>query len=289
MKLILILVWTIFFSCNNHSPLNIEYPVGGYDFPKTTISNKDFSCYPLIDKISRRDSFFIAYEDYYFFHSFKEPNISLKPSRKAMFRLTYQGFDTCYVITLTEDEMIVKTGYGRYMPELDFSKLTELENKHYKILLRDFPLDEPKPNRASAPPSPADAFEEEIRSRKIIDSIKNNTPELLNPTYFKYLLKKAEVQKPFNFSIKKIKITKGEFMTFINLLNQSGFWEIRYDPKCRKEYITEYYDFALEANTGEKYNYVGNAGRCDTLSLKFFEARRELFRLANVEKRWQQY
>jgi len=77
-------------------------------------------------------------------------------------------------------------------------------------------------------------------------------------------------------------------MKFVNLLNQSGFWEVRYDPKCNEEY-SDYYEYSLEANTGKKYNYVGDPGPCDSLTLKFFQARRELFKLANVEKEWQQY
>lgn len=278
---------TIFLSCNNQSALNIDYPAGGYDFPKT-IANKDFYYHPLIDKVSRRDSFYIAYNDAYFFHLFKEPNLSLKPSTKAIFRLTYKFFDSSYVITLTENEMIVKAGHGSNWQELDFSKLSETENMHFSILRRDFPLDESKPYRLHPPPPPPDMLEEEIRRNKIYDSIVKNTPELLNPKYYDYLLKKSTVKEFFSFSTKKIKITREEFITFMNLLNQSGYWEVRYDPKCHKEY-TEYYDYSLEANTGKKYNYVGYPGPCDSLTLKFFQARRELFKLANLEKRWQQY
>ena len=286
---ILIIFTALIYSCSNtDNDLKIDYPPGGYEFSKN-ITNKDFYCYPLIDKVSRRDSFIIAYHDAYFFHLFKEPNISLKPSRKAMFRLTYKGFDTSYVITLTEDEMIVKIGNGRYWRELDFSKLNEIENKHYQILRRDFPLDEPRSyTPPPPPPPPPDRLEEEIRYNKIYDSIKNNTSELLNPKYYDNLLKKAAVKDSFSFSIKKIKITQAEFIKFVNLLNQSGYWEVRYDPKCHKEY-TEYYEYSLEANTGKKYCYIGNPGPCDSITNKFFQARRELFRLANVEKRWQQY
>ena len=287
MKLLSILFSTILLSCNNHSALKIEYPAGGYDFPKT-ITNKDFYCYPLIDKISRRDSFNIANDDAYFFHLFNEQNISLKPSSKAMFRLAYQGVTISYVITLTEDEMILKTGNGRYWRDLDFSKLNENEQKHYQILRRDFPLNESKPYRLPPPPPPPDMLEEEIRRQKTYDSIVKNTPELLNPKYYEYLIKKAAVKDSFSFSTKKIKISKDEFINFVNLLNQSGYWEVRYEPNCDKDY-TEYYEYSLEANTGKKYNYVGNPGPCDSLTHKFFQARRELFKIANVEKEWQQY
>jgi len=286
MKLLSILLTLVLFGCNSQPELNIEYPPGGYEFSKN-ISNKDFYCYPLIDKITRRDSFYLAYYDAYYFRLFEEPNLSVEPSQKAIFRLTYKG-DPAYIINLTEDELTLKTGIGRYWPEIDLDKLTEKERKHYQILRREYPLDEARPQSPPAPPPPPDRVEEENRSRKTYDSIKMNTPELLNPKYYDYLLKKAAVKDSFSFSIKKIKITKEEFMTFINLLNQSGYWEVRYDKKCQEDYW-EYYEYSLEANTGKKYNYVGNPGPCDSLTHKFFEARRELFKLANVEKRWQQY
>lgn len=289
MKLFLILFSTILLSCNNHSTLNIEYPTGGYDFPKTII-NQNFYCYPLIDKVSRRDSFQLAYHDAYYFRLFEEPNLSLKPSQKAIFRLTYQYGGYAYIINLTEDELTVKTGNWPWWSELDLDKLTENERMHYLILKREYPLDEtrtPTPPPPPRPPPPPDKVEEENRSRKIYDSIKMNTPELLNRQYYDYLLKKAAVKNTFRYSIRKIKIAKEDFIKFVNLLNQSGYWEVRYYPKCNEEisYLYGSYEFSLEANTGRKYNYVGYPGPCDSLSNNYYEAFRELLILANIKKR----
>ena len=287
MKFLLLLFYIALYSCNNHSNLNIEYPSGGYEFSKT-ITNKNFYCYPLIGKISRRDSFYIAYRNAYFFQIFNEQNISLRPSPKVIFRLVYKdGFDTSYIISLTEDEIILKIGSGRYWPKLDFDKLTNIEQIHYRILRTEYPLDEAKsPNIPPAPLPPPNRPENEIQRERAYDSIKKNTPDLLSREYYDYLLKKAmpNTKDTFSFSTKKIKITNEEFIKFIDQINLSGYWKLPFDSEyCTGD--TDGYDFSLEANTGKKYNYVGYHGPCPGDTTKFYNACQELLKMAKVDDR----
>ncbi len=159
---------------------------------------------------------------------------------------------------MTEDEIIVKVNAdGRYWPEIDTDKLTEIQWRHLHILRIDFPLDEVKLYDAPpAPPPPPDQLEESIRSQKERDSIKKNTPELLNPLYYDFLLKKAAVNTKdiFSFSTKTIKISKEEFKRIVDLINRSGYWKMPYQKKSSGASDAGYY--ILEANNGKKYNAV---------------------------------
>lgn len=282
MKLLLILFSIILFSCNSHTDINIDYPSGGFDFSKN-ITNKDFYHYPLIGKISRKDSFDIAYYDTYFFNLFKESNISLKPSSKPIFRLSCMDNIASYIISLTEDEIIVKTNVsGRYWPDVDADKLTVTERKHLNILRREFPLDEARsPDILPAPPPPPDQLEESIRRQKEHDSIVKNTPELLNPKYYDFLLKKADLNnnETFIFSTEIIKITKEEFLRIVNLINLSGYWKMPYGSDyCGATDATVY---ILEANTGKKYNAVATE-QCFNENAGLSQACHELIKLARI-------
>lgn len=248
---------TLNFSCSNiDNDLKIDYPPGGYEFTKE-ITDKDFYHYPLIGKISRRDSFYIAYDDGYFFRLFKEPNISLQPADKPIFRLACQGNYEAYIISLFEDKIIVKKSKEIYWPEIDTDKLTQIEFKHWHILRREFPLDEIKPFEKFAAPLPPPIQEEEsIRREKERDSIVKNTPQLLNPRYYDYLLKKAAInrQDSFSFTTKVIKISNEEFARVVDLINASGYWKIPYELNWG--WVMDADSYILEANNGIKYNAV---------------------------------
>ena len=257
-------IWNVFisltiliYSCTNaDSDLKIDYPPGGYEFSKN-ITNKDFYHYPLIGKISRRDSFNIAYNDAYFFHLFKEPNISLQPADKTIFRLICKSNTSSHIISLTEDKIIVKKSNEIYWPQIDPDKLTEIERKHWDILKKDFPIDEVKSFEVAAAPLPTpDQRDESIRRKKEYDSIIINTPELLNPQYYDYLLKKAAVNKKvtFSFSINTIEITKEDFKRIVDLFNKSGYWKMPYESNSSG--VTDATFYLLEANNGKKYNAV---------------------------------
>lgn len=274
------------FSCNNRADADINYPEGGYEFSKN-ITDTSFYFYPLIGKISRRDSFWYAYSDNYIFQLFKEDNISLRPSPKTIIRMAYRGNWDCYMITLTEEEIIVKTGIGSYNRKINRNLLTEIEKIHFGILKAYYPLDEAPPDwPLPPPPPPAQSQEQRQREReerqreRAYDSIKNNTPKLLDGKYYAYLLKKATAKDTFSFSTAKIKITKQEFVNFITELNQSGYWKKGFsDENCQ---VTHGFSLALETNNGKKYNCAGFDGSCVPDTTLFHKACQRLIIMAQL-------
>ncbi len=267
------------FSCNDRADADIKYPEGGYEFSKN-ITDESFYFYPLIGKISRRDSLWYADSDGYMFQLFKEDNISLRPSLKTIIRMAYRGNWDCYMITLIEDEIIVKTGVGSYNRKIDRNPLTEIEKIHFQILRKYYPLDEAPPDWPLPPPPPPGRREEERQRERIYDSIKNNTPKLLDGKYYAYLLKKATAKDTFSFTTAKIKITKQEFLNFITQLNQSGYWEKGYsDENCT---VTHGFGLTLEVNTGKKYNCAGFYGSCVPDTTLFHKACQRLIIMAQL-------
>lgn len=271
MRILIILFSITFFSCNINSDVNITYPPGGYEFHQN-ITNKDFYCYPLIYKISRRDSFLKVYHESHFFKLFKEPNISLEPADHPIIRLVFSNS----IITLTQNEIILKESGDRTSPGFDLNKLTEIERKHYIILKMNYPLDEAKPPwippAPTAPPGPDGEY------ARTLDSVKNNTPILLNRAYFDYLLKKAASASEFRFTTTKIKIPVKKFRSFLVKLNQSGYWSLpdNITGPCAGTADPTY--FSLEINTGRKYHYVASTDVC-AIGTKFYEICEELLKM----------
>lgn len=270
------------YSCSNvDNDQKIDYPPGGYEFSQN-VTNTDFYHYPLIGKISRKDSFNIAYWDGDFFGLYNVPNISLSPSANSIFRLYYRGRVSSFIITLSEDEIIIKSSKDYFWPEVDTDKLTQSEQKHFRMLHYRFPLDEAKPgDTIPPPPPPPELVEEYAQAQKSYDSTLANTPELLDPKYYDYLLEKAAVRRKekFNVSTKRIKITKVEFKRVVDLINESGYWQMDYEAEhCGSMDATS---FTLEANNGKKYNAVSTE-HCFDENLKYGQACYALIKMAKL-------
>jgi hypothetical protein len=194
--------------------------------------------------------------------------------------MAYWGNWDCYMITLTEDGIIVKTGVGSYVRRIDRNKLTEIEKIHFQILREYYPLDEAPPDYPLPPPPPPGRSEKERQKERLYDSIKNNTPELLDGKYYAYLLKKATAKDTFSFYTAKIKVTKQEFLNFITQLNQSGYWKKGYsDENCGD---TDGFGLSLEVNTGKKYNCAGFDGSCGPDTTLFHKACQRLIIMAQL-------
>ncbi len=106
MKYALLLSCFFLFACNQ----SIKYPKGGLAYPKDVdAKDANFYYYPYKDSFSRIDSFWEATR-YITYQLFNEPNLSLKPSGKDVFRLFYgQALGRFYyLITLTEDTIQLK-------------------------------------------------------------------------------------------------------------------------------------------------------------------------------------
>lgn len=280
MKGSILLFLIVLLSCSNHTDIEVVYPPGGYAFSKH-ITNENFYCHPLIDKISRRDSFWKTYYEGNLFRLFKEPNISLEPSNKPIIRFLYSDFKT-HVFILTENEITIKSSSDNYSPQFDFDKLTPIERTHFIILRREYPLDEPR--SANIPPDPLPPPGPEEEYKKKMDSIKKNTPALLKREYFDYLLKKAVLKDTFSFTTHKIEISEKEFIKFVTMLNQSGYWNLPYNIEydvCSN--VMDNGFLSLEINAGGKYNYVESSTSCVDTS-KFYRVCHEILKIAKMSE-----
>ncbi|HMK17659.1 MAG TPA: hypothetical protein VK492_05670 [Chitinophagaceae bacterium] len=246
----------------------ILYPDGGYDYPKH-VEDKDttFYFYPLKDNISTEDSFKTA-NTYSFLNGFDEYNLSLRPNDKPTFRFTYFGSPTA-VVTLFQDQIIVKElikGFWFDVP--DTTKLSSKEKIHFDILERFFPLNDTSYKKW----------------KKIyLDSFAAADPELLDPNYYKYLLDKTGAIgiNKFEYSLKKVPITKKTFVYLLNQINRSGYWQLPFENWC-DNIPTDVNGFMLEANTPKKYNAV-NSLSCPDDSTKYTRACQELIKYAQMD------
>jgi hypothetical protein len=268
----IILTGLIICSCQ-HSV--IKFPdIGGYSYPnKINNRNIDFLCYPLIDSLSRKDSFETALYGRYVLHAFHEPNLSLRSAEQPIFRLIYESWYEQTIISLTQKKITVKevkTGLAFPIDD-DTSKLTSLEKYHYAILRWNFPLESTT----------------KIRFPSFYDSITKVYPELLDPSYFKYLFEKVKIEEKeaFEYSTTVIPISKQKFIHLIDLINSSGFWTMPHHIRC-KYMDTDAASFILEANTPKKYKVVFAIDCSDDRS-KFKIACQELVKSAKLDKKIQ--
>ena len=271
-SILIIVICTI--TCK--SPTVGKFPDGGYSYP-SFISESDSTFYfvPLKNKLNKRDSILYAYA-YLLYQGFNEPNLSLRYAGHDIIRLTYmEAFKNPLIIKLTEKELIVKTvKAGRVFPVDDETddRLTKLEKSHYHILERDYPIGE----KQNTPPI-----------KHYLDSMINIYPQLQDPSYYLYLIKKRVVPSdpPVVYITKTKTLSQEQYETFIDLLNKSGYWNLPYFVEC-SEPPNDGYGFTLEVNTKEKYNVV-STGVCDVInkSKGLKKAAQKLIEYAGLESR----
>jgi hypothetical protein len=274
MRLSAIYILSFLISACDDKEKSIQFPEGGYTYI-TDLANKDttFYFYPLKDSISSRDSIKAAYYGDHFYHSFNEPNLSLKPSDKITFRLVYENSYIGYaaIVSLTEKEIKIKeVKTGLAAPYQDTKNLNELEQNHYGLLKRYFPIKD---------------YKGKARTKSILDSIANIYPQLLDADYFRHLLNKSSAfgEEPFTYRMWSIPISKEKFRYFVVLINKSEYWKLRpYTFTCSG--VSTHPDaYSLEANTPLKYQ-MANAYECQDDKSKFSEACKELIKYAKVDK-----
>ena len=255
-------------SCNQRE---IFYPEGGYPYPQdiSTVDTNDFA-YPLKDLVSSKDSFRSAYISRYWGRGYNEPNLSIKPLETTVFRLLYfAAFQQELIISITESEIVIKeskkgTPYGTY----DSTKLSEVERSNLQLLEWNFPLQD---------------IRSESPRKKRADSLITKYPELLNPSYYKYLKDKSTTFKPFVYTTKRIKISKNKFNKIIILINHSGYWKLPHKIEC-EAVVLDGYGIMLEANTARYYNNV-NLSSCPGDQTLFRKACQEIINMANLDRK----
>ncbi|MES2775266.1 MAG: hypothetical protein V4722_13845 [Bacteroidota bacterium] len=267
MRLFSTLVLLFLFSCNPP----IEYPPGGYDYPKE-LKGEDTNFYylPIRQTVSRRDSFRTALS-YLFFRALKEPNLSIKPMVNETIRVEYfSAFGEFIIISLSENMLTIKKGddSGGVYDEVT-SRLTVVENNNLSFLHRYFPVD------TTGRPD---------WKKKYMDSMTKEFPELLDPNYYKrLLLKQMVLNTKFTFETTKRNVSTPVFHSLIKELNASGFWSMPYEVE--KECGDAPMDgdgFTIEVNTKTKYQVVNYSDCYDTA--RFTKACQRLFNMAGLGK-----
>jgi hypothetical protein len=253
--------------CNSNKSEN--FPQGGYNYSES-ISKNDSTFYfiPLKIKLSRRDSILYA-NGFRLYQAFDEPNLSIRYLYSDIFRLVYSpGLYNPFIIKLTGNIMTIKiVKQDSSIPIANEDKLTKIEKLHFHILERRYPIGDKK-------------YKPFVNI--YLDSMVKEYPELLKPSYYQYLTNKMftpVLHSDIFITTTKI-LTKGQYDLFINLLNNSGYWNMPYWVDC-SEYASDGWGFTLEANTKEKYNCV-SAGYCgqDDKSFKLKKACQKLIEYA---------
>jgi hypothetical protein len=263
-----------FASCD--TSYNIKYPTGGRSYLKNVTANDtNFYFLPFKNTETRKDSFYDALQDR-FYKLFDEPNLSLKPAAKDIFRFVYTGWKKMPLIILLNDEkIIVKKGVHMGYDGIEYNKekLKPLEKRQLYMLNMFFPFDT--------------AVIHPLRM-KYIDSMIGLYPQLRNTKYFRYLMDKAAINPSelhSTYTTDTIKPTKKEFYKLIKDINASDYWALSFRIKCNYYPDTDGDAFSLEANTKEKYNIVLLNG-CYNDHPNFTKACQRLIELAGVGKEY---
>lgn len=257
----------------NDAPIN--YPEGGYDYPKSpTAKDARFYYYPLKDSFSRRDSFLKA-TDFFFFKWYNEPNLSIRPLDADIFRLCYtEALGHTTVIILSKNKITIKE--PDVSPDFyrdDTKIFTEKEQYLLNILHRRFPLDQGR-------------YEKQPYLRRHLDSLLKIYPQLADVNYYWSLeSKRLAPGTAVKVKIRTIAITPKDFRHMVSVINASGYWKMPHEIKCDSP-PTDGWGFSLEANTARKWNWV-SFGSCsdDTkMQLSFCKACQEVVKYAKMEK-----
>ncbi len=272
--LVLIVALIVAISCDQP----ITYPEGGYDYPKNfTAQDTAFYFYPLKDSFSRKDSFSMAAE-FFYFQYLNEKNLSIKSLGKDIFRFTYSsGRGPSYLIILTEKEIVVKKPDPLYF-EYVYSNNKLQKTEEY--LLRQLELRDPLYTGK---------YKKGTHIAKHTDSLIKLYPRLADVNYYWELVnKKLAPTKGLKFSDTIIPISYQDFEHIVSTINASGYWNMPYNIKCDSP-VTNAYGFSLEANTAKKYNYVEFYSCTDNIpmQLAFEKACQELVRYAKLDKQIQ--
>ena len=259
MRFIALIFIVSFISCET----GIHYPDGGYNYPANIVDeDSNLYDYPL-KNIHGKKALFRSYYDYLVYQPFNEQNLSLRPLANETFRLTYStSFGETMIITFSEGLMTIKKGNPPDHYEHDTSRLTHTENYLLRLLNRRYPID-----TAGKPPG----------VKKYLDSMTKLYPQLLDAAFYHSLFEKEFFIKKekFNYTERKINLSKREYTLLVNEINLSGFWKLPHVLECTTS-MTDGDGFTLEANTKHKWQIV-TLNSCTGTEPKFRKVWEKIF------------
>jgi hypothetical protein len=204
---------------------------------------------------------------------FHEPNLSVRYIGQDEYRLDYGGglfYPT--IIVLTPGTIVVKhETKGLPYPQENENLLDSLERFHYHILRYRYPLDE---------------YVGSPKRKRYFDSLIKIYPQLLSPTYYQHLLKKATDShaEPFTYYERTYPITDSLYLYLVNLIDSSGYWTLPYTLDCKPENTVMDGDgFTLEANTRDRYNVVSRPRCAADSGLALSKACQQLVKYAHMD------
>lgn len=257
-------------SCKD-SP-EIVFPNHGYDFPKS-VSSPDSNefYYPIKNQLSTRDSF-LNYQEHFFFNAFDEENLSIKPTSVPTVRFVYGGgLDYPVIIRMIPNAILIKKAFkGNFYPNYDYSKLTSIEKLHLSYLKSFFGIDN---------------IDSHIPRWKKWDSLTKVYPKLRDAAYYNYLLTKAEIPNtdPLQYHTTRISISDKTYFKLIKAINESDFW----NGKLKRDCVVDWTDgtgYALEINTGKKYNVIFSTIGCPDNETKITKVCQDMINLCGLGK-----
>lgn len=238
----------------NNCQLDIKYPASQYKYPSSPLpADTGFIYAGYKDSLDKRDSFIYAFYGYHFLKSFKEENLSVTPTGNTILRISYEpSFSHAFVVKMTCNQIILKYADSGYIiPPEDLSKLSEREKLHYIFLSKRYPVNLEKLTPAK---------------RAFVDSLLKDTPELLSPTYYRFLSEKVLVPDslPLQVSVYTKAITKEKFEEYINRLNNVQFWSL----PSRMQLVplpTDGDGYVVELHTPDKFRML-TSSNCPEIS-----------------------
>jgi hypothetical protein len=269
----LVIIPIQFFSCCKNEP--IIYPDGGYTFINTdTMKDKSFPYFPVRDLMDTRDSLNSILMEANIMKLYNEPNISLKPSEKEIFRLTIDEWcGSVYYITLSENKIIAKKGSQNNMFEKETNPLSENDRELY-YLLEMYLLRKEMYEKGER------KEHYKINEKRQIDSCK----KIGIAKCYKYLYEKSPLllSKSYKYETRIINLPYHIYKELIDKINNAGYWNIPLGLDCINR-PTDGIGFSLEANNGKKYNFV-SSGDCMDSPSDFKKACQEIINHAHYEK-----
>jgi hypothetical protein len=265
----------LFFSLLGCKHAPIIFPEGGYAFINTdSIKDKSFPYYPIIDSISTYDSIQIILKEAFILKQYDEPNISLKPSEKEIFRMKIEGMGIpIYYITLTNQKIIAKKGIQIQMTHKYQENLNEDEKYLYQLLNGYLMIKERNKKSGRIP-------KYKPTEKRLIDSCK----KIGIIKCYKYLHDKSPFipLESFKYETKINNLSYRTYKKLVDKINNAGYWNLPLSLYCDNPPI-DGTGFSLEANNGRKYNYVAS-GDCMDEPSEFRKACQEIINLAHLDK-----
>ncbi len=268
--LIILLVLSGISSCHTNEG---SIPDGGYHYPDS-FSDKDTLVffYPLKDSISSRDSFELSMYTTLLYGSFEEPNLSLAPPGKPLYRMVYipDLIGNTTIITLHEHMLEVKEiKQGCPTPWVDIENLDSLDREHLNILEGYFPIEE---------------YEGKIWTKNYLDSLAKASPELLNANYYRSLVERNRIvcDDVFAYNKREVPLSKEKYSEFLSLIDKSGYWKMKPRNDC-PNFTTHPNSYIFEAATKYRYNFVEYI-ECSADTSGFKNVISALMRFSGVEE-----